>query len=167
MIIHHFLSKYKLRLSTMDLQAYIHSNGLKAQILSFESSTNTVKESCKLLGCEPENIVKSLVVTDREGAYYLVLLQGDRKIKTGKLKKLLMVKDVKLASPSEVKEKTGYKVGDVPPINTNLPVIVDELVLAQKKVYTGGGQPQRLLEITIDEIMDSTHPLVADVSVPL
>jgi prolyl-tRNA editing enzyme YbaK/EbsC (Cys-tRNA(Pro) deacylase) len=151
----------------MNLQTYIDSNGLKARILSFSSSTNTVEESCKLLGCEPQNIVKSIVVTDRKGSYYLILLQGDRKIKTGKLKKLLMVKDIKLATPSDVKNKTGYNVGDVPPISIQLPVIIDELVLSQEKVFTGGGKSQRLLEITVNEIMDLTHPLVADVSAPI
>ncbi len=151
----------------MNLKAYIDSNGLKARILTFRSSTNTVKESCKLLGCEPENILKSLVVTDGKGNYYLILLQGDRKMKSRKLKKLLMVKDIKLASPSEVEIKTGYKVGDVPPISINLPVIVDDLVLSQHKVFAGGGDSQRLLEITVNEIMDVTHPLIADVSIPL
>ena len=151
----------------MNLQEYITSNGLTAKIIDVETSTNTVEESSKALGCEPENIVKSIVVTDKRGQFYLVILQGDRKIKTAKLKKLLQAKDIKLASPGEVKEQTGYVVGDVPPISVELPVIVDELVLNQIKVYAGGGAPQKNLYLSVDELIESNHPLIADISVPL
>ena len=151
----------------MRLQQFITDNGLTAKIVDLPTSTETVEESCKALSCEPENIVKSMVVTDRQGQYYLVLLQGNRKIKTTKLKKLLSVKDVKLASPSEVKEQTGYVVGDVPPISVKLPSIIDELVLNQKMVYAGGGAPQKLMYISVDELIDCTHPLIADIYIPI
>ncbi|MHA1944887.1 MAG: aminoacyl-tRNA deacylase, partial [Candidatus Hodarchaeales archaeon] len=109
----------------MSLQDYINENGLNAEIISIDAPTSTVEESAKALGCYPENIVKSIVVKDKMGQFYLVILQGDRKIKTSKLKKILLVKDVKLASPEEVEANTGYKVGDVPPISVELSVIMD------------------------------------------
>ena len=151
----------------MLLQQYINENGLNARIISIDAPTSTVEESAKALGCYPENIVKSIVVKDKIGLFYLIILQGDSKIKTSKLKKLLNVKDIKLASPREVKDKTGYNVGDVPPISVELSVIVDELVLNQKKVYAGGGAPQKNLHISIDELLDSTNPLIADISIPV
>ena len=151
----------------MSLQKYIDDNGLNAKIIPIDAPTSTVEESAKALGCYPENIVKSIVVTDKKGQFYLVILQGDRKIKTSKLKKVLLVKDVKLASPEEVKTQTGYKVGDVPPISVGMSVVMDELVLNQKMVYAGGGAPQKNLFISIDELLDSTNPLIVDISVPV
>ena len=151
----------------MSLQKYINENGLNAEIISIDAPTSTVEESATALGCYPENIVKSIVVKDKMGQFYLVILQGDRKIKTSKLKKILLVKDVKLASPKEVQTNTGYKVGDVPPISVELSVIMDELVLNQKRVYAGGGAPQKNLLISIDELLDSTNPLIADISIPV
>ncbi|MHA2111717.1 MAG: aminoacyl-tRNA deacylase [Candidatus Hodarchaeales archaeon] len=151
----------------MSLQDYINENGLNAEIISIDAPTSTVEESAKALGCYPENIVKSIVVKDKMGQFYLVILQGDRKIKTSKLKKILLVKDVKLASPEEVEANTGYKVGDVPPISVELSVIMDELVLNQNRVYAGGGAPQKNLLISIDELLDSTNPLIADISIPV
>ncbi|MHA1543096.1 MAG: aminoacyl-tRNA deacylase [Candidatus Hodarchaeales archaeon] len=151
----------------MSLHNYINENGLSAEIISIDAPTSTVEESAKALGCYPENIVKSIVVKDKMGQFYLVILQGDRKIKTSKLKKILLVKDVKLASPEEVKANTGYKVGDIPPISVELSVIMDELVLNQKRVYAGGGAPQKNLLISIDELLDSTNPLIADISIPV
>ncbi len=151
----------------MSLQTYINENGLNSEIISIDAPTGTVGESAKALGCYPENIVKSIVVKDKMGQFYLVILQGDRKIKTSKLKKILLVKDVKLASPEEVKANTGYNVGDVPPISVELPVIMDELVLNQKRVYAGGGARQKNLLISIDELLECTNPLIADISIPV
>ncbi|MFX0052751.1 MAG: aminoacyl-tRNA deacylase [Candidatus Hodarchaeota archaeon] len=151
----------------MRLQKYIDENGLNAKILTLNSPTGTVEESVKALNCEPENIIKSIVVVTDTHDFYLVILQGDRKIKTKKLKRLLSVRDIKLASPSQVKERTGFEVGDVPPIGVELPVIMDELVTNQKILYAGGGAPLKNLSISIDELLDCTHPLIADISIPL
>ncbi len=151
----------------MRLQQYIDENGLSAKIISLNTSTKTVEESLKALKCKPEEIIKSIIVVTDTSEFYLVLLQGNRKIKTKKLKRLLNVKDIKLASPEQVEKVTGYKVGDVPPISVELPIILDELGLEVTQVYAGGGAPTKLIAISIDELLDCTHPLIADVSVPI
>ncbi|MFX1508342.1 MAG: aminoacyl-tRNA deacylase [Promethearchaeota archaeon] len=154
----------------MRLQEYINNEQLSAKIISLKTSTKTVEESVKALGCKMEEIIKSIIIVTNTNEFYLVILQGNRKIKTKKVKKLLNVKDIKLASPNQVKKETGYKVGDVPPISINLPVILDELVLKvpkSSKLYGGGGASSKLLAISVDELLDSTHPLIADVSTPI
>ena len=154
----------------MRLEEYIKINKLNARIISLGTSTKTVEESVKALGCKKEEIIKSIVIVTNTTEFYLVILQGNRKIKTKKVKKLLNVKDIKLASPRQVEKETGYNVGDVPPISLNLPVILDELVIEvskSAKLYGGGGASSKLLAITIDELLDSTHPLIADISVPI
>lgn len=159
-----------MRYSYLRLQEYINDKQLDAEIISLETSTKTVEESVKALGCKTEEIIKSIVIVTNTNEYFLVILQGNRKIKTKKVKKLLNVKDIKLASPRQVEIETGYNVGDVPPISIELPVILDELVLEvskSSKLYGGGGASSKLLAISINELLDSTHPLIADVSVPI
>ncbi|MFX1517364.1 MAG: aminoacyl-tRNA deacylase [Promethearchaeota archaeon] len=154
----------------MQLEEYIKNNKLKARIISLRTSTKTVEESVKALGCKKEEIIKSIVIVTNTTEFYLVILQGNRKIKTKKIKKLLNVKDLKLASPMQVEKETGYNVGDVPPISTNLPIIIDELVVEvskSSKLYGGGGASSKLLEISVDELLDCTHPLIADISIPI
>ncbi len=148
----------------MNLLEYIKENGLQASLITVDASTRTVEETCKALSCSIEEIIKSIVVIDSSNMFYLVILQGNRKIKTSKLKKLLLVKDIKLASPKEVKKHTGYSVGDVPPISLELPAILDELVLNQQKVYGGGGELGQNLFMSVEELIDCTHPLIADIS---
>jgi len=149
----------------MLLQQYIDDNGLKAKIVEFDKPTLTVEQSIKVLKCQAEDIVKSIVVVTNTNEFYLVLLQGNRKIKTKKLKKLLNVKDIRLASPQQVLDITKYNVGHVPPVSNALPVVIDELAAEQGgKIYGGGGAPTKLLHISIEEILDCTHPLIADIS---
>lgn len=150
----------------MRLQQFINENGLTAKIITLDSSTSTVEESVKALGCKPEEIIKSIVVVSNTNEFFLIILQGNRKIRTKKLKKLLKVKDVRLASPKQVLQATDYKVGDVPPISVELPVILDKNVLEQKMLYAGGGAPSKNLHLPVDELLDCTHPLIADISVP-
>jgi prolyl-tRNA editing enzyme YbaK/EbsC (Cys-tRNA(Pro) deacylase) len=159
-----------LRVSSLRLQKYINENQLNAEIISLETSTKTVEESIKALGCKAEDIIKSIIIVTNTKEFFLVILQGNRKIKTKKVKKLLNVKDIKLASPGQVEKETGYKVGEVPPISMKVPVILDELVLEVSKssrLYGGGGRSSKLLVISVDELLESTHPLIADVSVPI
>ena len=151
----------------MKLQQYIDENGLTAKIISLDTSTKTGEESVKALDCTPEEIIKSIIVVTNTKEFFLVILQGNRKIKTKKVKKLLNVKDVKLASPGQVEKETGYRVGDVPPISVELPVIIDELVIEGEKLYGGGGAPTKLMTITVSDLLDCTHPLIADVSSPI
>ena len=154
----------------MRLQEFIVNNRLKAEIISLETSTKTVEASVKALGCKKEEIIKSIIVVTNTNEFYLVILQGNRKIKTKKVKKLLNIKDIKLASPIQVERETGYKVGDVPPISTKLPVILDKPILEvskTSKLYGGGGASSKLLAISVDELLDTTHPLIADVSIPI
>ena len=153
----------------MRLQEYITKKGLKAEIIEFTSPTMTVEESVVALGCKTDEIIKSMIVITDSEDFYLVILQGNRRIKTRKLKKLLNVKDIKLASPTQVLKATGYKVGDVPPVSVNLPIILDELVIEQEgiKLYGGGGAPQKLLAISLEELLECLDPIVADISVPI
>ncbi|MFW9777454.1 MAG: aminoacyl-tRNA deacylase [Candidatus Heimdallarchaeota archaeon] len=151
----------------MRLQEFIDNNGLSAEIIQLNTPSSTVEESLVALGCDPEDIIKSIVVVTNTDDFYLVILQGDRKIKTRKLKKLLNVKDIRLANPEQVKKQTGYDVGDVPPISIPLPVIMDELVINQQILYAGGGAPFANLKITLSELLDCTHPLIADISIPI
>ncbi len=151
----------------MNLTDYITDNGLQASIINTDTPTRTVEEICTVLKCEREETVKSILVIDSTGNLYLVILQGNRRIKTSKLKKLLLVRDITLASPKKVKKYTGYYVGDVPPISLQIPTILDELVLNQQNVYGGGGKLGKNLYISVEELIESTHPLIADISVPL
>jgi len=155
----------------MLLDEYIVAKNLNATIIEHEKSVKTVSEAVAALKCNPEDIIKSIVVLGKDkfklSTFYLILLQGNRKIKTKKIKDILGIKDLALASPDQVKDITGYNIGDVPPISINLPVIIDEIALNKKFFFGGGGKSNQNLKISIEELLECNHPLIADISTPL
>ncbi|WP_455139367.1 aminoacyl-tRNA deacylase [Candidatus Hodarchaeum mangrovi] len=155
----------------MLLDEYIIAKNLKADIIEHKKSVKTVSEAIAALKCKPEDIIKSIVVLCKDkykiSTFYLILLQGNRKIKTKKIKDILGIKDVALASPEEVENITGYNIGDIPPISLTIPVIIDEIALNKNIFFGGGGKSNRNLKISLDELLDCTHPLIADISIPL
>lgn len=152
------------------LEDFINENGLNATIIEHEKPVRTVDEALQVLQCSSNDIIKSLVVkANFEGFedFFLVLIQGDRRIHTKKLKIALNAKDVKLASPEEVKRITKFDIGDVPPISVPLPIIIDERVLLKPSVYAGGGAPNKNLKLLTKELVELVHPLIGEVSKPI
>ena len=152
------------------LEQFITNNGLSASLIEHPTPVRTVEEALQILQCSSDNIIKSLLVKaqfDGFSDFFLVLVQGDRRIHTKKLKMALNAKDVKLASPQEVKSTTKYNIGDVPPISVPIPTIVDERILMKESVYAGGGAPNKNIHLLTKEMIELIHPLIGDVSKPI
>lgn len=95
----------------------------------------------------------------------LCILAGDRKIDFNKIRERYSVKNVRMATPEEVRAYTGYGIGEVPPTaRGNFEVLVDSRVLEQAEVYGGGGSPDSLLRITPQEIMEAGKAEAMDIS---
>jgi prolyl-tRNA editing enzyme YbaK/EbsC (Cys-tRNA(Pro) deacylase) len=67
------------------------------------------------------------------GRFYLVVTTADREIKARLFKRPFGTKDIRFATPEEVRAATGCEVGSVPPFGhsaPDLPVFVDGRILA-------------------------------------
>ena len=130
----------------------------------FEDETKTAIEAGEKIPLEM--VVKSIVLVDSNQEPLLIILPALRKIDTKKVKKLLGVRDVRLATPQEVLEFSGYPVGAVPPVfhKKIKKFILDKEALKLEKVFAGGGETNKLIELRIQDIKRILNPLVAEVS---
>ena len=87
--------------------------GLNVEVKEFDTSTRTAAEAAAAIGCELNQIVKSIVFIV-EGEIVLVLVCGGNRVNEAKMSAYLS-KTVKKADADFVKEKTGYTIGGVPP----------------------------------------------------
>jgi prolyl-tRNA editing enzyme YbaK/EbsC (Cys-tRNA(Pro) deacylase) len=71
---------------------------------------------------------------------------------------------VRLASPREVKEVTGYEVGELPPIGIPVKTLIDLRVLERSYVLGGGGAVNRLIRIDPRKIVEVQNAEVEDIS---
>ena len=110
-------------------------------------------------------IVKSLVFTaDRQPV--LVLVAGDRRADTGKLKSATRASTVEMADAETVRTATGYAIGGVPPVghSDGLPIIVDRSLERFETVYAAAGHPHAVFPILFTRLVEVIRGRVVDVT---
>ncbi|MFQ3315673.1 MAG: prolyl-tRNA editing enzyme YbaK/EbsC (Cys-tRNA(Pro) deacylase) [Candidatus Poriferisodalaceae bacterium] len=134
----------------------VRAAGLEPVIQNLAKDTRTAIEAASVLGCELEQIVKSLVFVCGEN-FLLVLTAGSNKVNESKLSEV-MGEPVERASPTQVREATGYAIGGVPPIGhtKKLKCLFDPLLLSNETVYGAAGTPSSVFAISSSTLLDLT-----------
>ena len=110
-----------------------------------------------------EKIVKSIVLVDYDGAPLLAIVPAKNRVRFAKIKKIVNIKDVRLATPEETLEYSGYVVGSVPPFNKIRRVLLDPLVLGNETSIVGGGHVKRLVEVRTQDIVNALEPKIVNI----
>lgn len=154
----------------IDLQAYLDTHSIEAEILLLDVPTPTVPDAAQAVGAGVEQIVKSVLFMV-EGRPVMTITCGTENVEQRALAGRYGVgrKKVRLANPEQVLTYTNYPVGTVPPFGhpQTLETLIDPTVLAQAEVYAGGGEHNALLRISPQEIARLTDAEVIDLhSIP-
>lgn len=151
------------------LTRYIVQHGIAAELVRPAQDTPTVALAAQALGCQPEQIVKSVLFLVRDGARFepvLAIANGVSPIDSRKLADLLHVgrKRVRLAPADAVLAQTGYPAGGVPPFGFHqaIPTYIDCHVFEQTLLYGGGGDDHTMLRITPAELLRVTGGQIVD-----
>jgi prolyl-tRNA synthetase len=99
----------------------------------------TVEEVAAFLGVTPADIVKTLIYETEKGPL-AVLIRGDHEVNEVKVKNLLGVTDLALASLIRVQELTGAEAGFAGPVGLNLPLYADQAVARMPVMITGANR---------------------------
>jgi prolyl-tRNA editing enzyme YbaK/EbsC (Cys-tRNA(Pro) deacylase) len=131
------------------VQDRLRERGLPVHVQELPDSTRTAAEAAAAVGCEPGQIVKSLVFLVG-GDPAVVLCAGDRRVDTAKLGE-----SVRAATAKEVREATGFAVGGVPPLghDRDLPTVVDESLRRFETVWCAAGTPHAVFEARLDDLL--------------
>lgn len=156
-------------LTPENLRAYLAEQNIPAEIIFPGGPTPTVEAAARVLGVEPDQIVKSVVFLV-DGTPFIVYGCGMRRVDPEKLAKRLniSVKKIRLADAQEVQELTGYAVGTVPPLGlkTPMPAFIDPAIQKYGMVYAGGGGLNALMKITPADLIRYSRaevaPMLAD-----
>jgi prolyl-tRNA editing enzyme YbaK/EbsC (Cys-tRNA(Pro) deacylase) len=131
-------------------------HGLDVRASVLEGRTGTAAEAAAVAGCELGQIVKTLALFVA-GAPLLVLVAGDRRLDDRLVAARFGVgrKQVRLASPAEVLDLTGYSVGGVSPFRLprRLDVLVDAALTRFEIVWIAGGTPSAILPLATADLL--------------
>jgi prolyl-tRNA editing enzyme YbaK/EbsC (Cys-tRNA(Pro) deacylase) len=137
--------------------------GLDVEVQRLESSTRTVADAAAAMGCEADEIAKSIVFV-ADGDPVVCIASGGHRIDPGKLADALDVAEVRPASAQEVRAATGFAIGGVPPLGHGLPVVFDEALLSHDRVWAAAGDPHSLFRADPHKLADCTGAKIAEVA---
>jgi len=135
------------------------------KVVLLNTSARTALEAASSLNCEVGAIVKSLLFKT-EKTYTLCLVAGDRRASLNKIKKMLNLKDVSMASADEVKNVTGFTIGGVSPVGhlNKLNIYIDNSLKRFEILYAAAGHPNCVFKIDYTNLIKITNGFVKEIS---
>ncbi len=98
--------------------------------------------SAEVLGFDPFEVVKTLIMQDQDAKPLVVLMHGNRKVSTKNLARQIGAKSVAPCKPEVANRHSGYLVGGTSPFGTrkDMPVFVESSILSLPSILINGGR---------------------------
>ena len=100
------------------------------------------------------------------GAFVLLVLPGDRRLSSPKLRRALGTHDIRLARNDELLRATGCRPGEVPPFGElfGLPVVMDLRVAANREVAFTAGATDESFVMAAEDLVRIVQPRLDDLT---
>ena len=129
-------------------------------LIFLDTSAGTALEAATSLGCKVGAIIKSLIFKSSD-KYYLCLISGDKRASARKIKSILNVDQLSMASATDVKQVTGFSIGGVSPIGhlNKLNVLIDLSLERFEQLFAAAGHPYCIFKINYRDLIKITNGL--------
>lgn len=134
-------------------------------------AVRTSEEAAKIrVGCSLKQGAKAIIVrvkrSKRDKEFVMLVLPGDKRFDTAKVKSLLAAKDIRLATEEEVEKLTnGVRVGGVPPFGNlfGMKVFVDKSLFDNEKIIFNAGDRRFSIAMRSKDYKDLVKPTVVNI----
>ena len=142
---------------------FLRRAAVESRVEEFPAGTKTAEDAARAVGCDVDQIVKSLIFVC-DGRPVLLMIGGDRRADRAKVEAAVPCEKAKIAGPDEVRSATGFEPGAVAPFP--LPgietILVDQELLVHEVVWTGAGSHQHVLAIAPADLVRLTRARSVD-----
>ena len=137
-------------------------------LLSIHEPVRTSQEAAHIRGTDLKTGAKAMVIK-ATGQYYLFVLPAYKKLDWKKVKHILAVKDVRLATEEEAEHITGVKVGGVPPFGNilGLPTYYDTEISTMDEVNFNAGLKTHSINMKAKDLVKLVRPIIHSFSTEL
>jgi prolyl-tRNA editing enzyme YbaK/EbsC (Cys-tRNA(Pro) deacylase) len=139
------------------LQAYLEEQHIRAEHLSFDKPCHSVAEAARAVNASPEELVKNICLLDSDDQLITAIVKGEDRVSVSRIAKTLQREGLRLATPDEILEKTGYPCGGTPSFGYPAIFVIDPKVMERELVFTGGGSETSLVKIRTDELVHANQ----------
>ncbi|MBY9079671.1 YbaK/EbsC family protein [Paenibacillus sp. HN-1] len=128
------------------LRHKLEEQAVEYEILTHKYTARTAQEGAAMLGIELGQTAPALIVKSPD-VYLALIVSGERgRVNLEQAASLIGAASLRMASPREAMEITGFEVGSIPLV-LQLPCILDRKLLSHEYIYGGAGKPGTTLKL--------------------
>ena len=143
-----------MKLTLEEYEQYLKEKSVSYELLIFNHPVKSVKDASESANGNGR-IIKTLVITNGND-FVAVILPGEKMLDFSKFPGYTM------ATPGEVRERTGFPPGGVPPIIPEFRTILDKSLLSDEWLVGGGGRENILMKVRTSDIIRASSPEIID-----
>jgi Cys-tRNA(Pro) deacylase len=151
--------------SAQKVQDALNSLGFSNQVTELQSPTRTSAEAAQAVGCQVEQIAKSIVFQGKQTHRpILVIASGVNRVNEKKVAEFIS-EPLGKADADYVRKRTGFVIGGVPPIGhlEKLDIFIDEDLLQYEKIWAAAGNPNAIFMLTPSDLIKMTGGRVVSI----
>ena len=136
----------------INITKILEDSNIPYRLLPHQKPVYTCEIAAAERGVPLDEMIKCLVlINEKDNTPLMTCVTADKRVSLSKIKKLLGTKSLRMASDSEIFEKTGFIRGSIAPIGVpdNLLILADFLIQTKEKVNISTGDPSVGVEIPI------------------
>jgi Cys-tRNA(Pro) deacylase len=148
----------ELSTSAQKVQDILNKQGFSCEVVELPDSTRTAVEAAQAVGCQVEQIVKSLIFKGKQsGKPILVVASGSNRVNEKRLGELAGEK-IEKSNADFVRQHTGFVVGGVPPLGhvERIQTFIDEDLLQYVEIWAAAGTPHAVFRLTPNDLRTMT-----------
>ncbi|ROQ05935.1 Cys-tRNA(Pro) deacylase [Curtobacterium sp. PhB172] len=140
------------------------TRGLSVEVVE-RPAADSLQHAAEMLGIDPGDIVKTLVVKRQDGGFLLALVPGGRSIAWKKLRTVVGVNKLSMPDAATALQASGYERGTITPIGAtgDLPVYADDRIVG-RRVALGAGRHGASAFVDADDLVAAYGATVADIT---
>lgn len=144
---------------------WLRAQGVSFEVLEYAFTEVGAELAAEAVGRPLEATCKTLVVEAPGRQFWIAIVPGDQRFDTRKMAAVIGVKQADLAEHDEAEKITGYQVGGISPfaLRRQLPVIIEESLLALDRIIVNGGRRGVLIELATADLVRLLDARQADI----
>ena len=139
--------------------------GIEVSPVRFPEGTKTAVDAAKAIGCDVDQIVKSLIFAV-DGEVVLAYVSGANQLDEAKLAVAAGGMTCSRVDADAVRAATGFPIGGVPPFGhaTELRVFVDPHLMTHELVWAAAGTWHDVFSLTPEQLVAASGGTVVDLA---
>ena len=139
--------------------------GIEIDILNLDVSTKTSQEAADAVGCDIEQIAKSIVFFESiQNKLVQIFVSGPNKVNLESFQNQTNLR-IEKADAEYVRESTGFAIGGVAPLgHKNRPLyFIDETLIDFHEVWCAAGTPSSLFKLKTEDLLKATKAKILNI----